>query len=193
MHRRRDLVDRSPRRDLSLHVPRYCTPLPLLSSACSNSERWSTDGLDDPQARSSFGTLGAYAPILVRSILALLWLVILTCASVVSSRSLALCRAFHGAVRKAHTFVRTDQGGGLVVVMLGAIWPSFLNIKNTLPEDLGITTQGMVGFLILWLFQAPLACVPIRKLALFLKIKVCQTTLHSSTCPPREPLRTGHR
>ncbi|TNY18373.1 permease for cytosine/purines, uracil, thiamine, allantoin-domain-containing protein, partial [Rhodotorula diobovata] len=93
-------------------------------------------------ARSSFGTLGAYAPILVRSILALLWLVILT-----------------------------YQGGGLVVVMLGAIWPSFLNIKNTLPEDLGITTQGMVGFLILWLFQAPLACVPIRKLALFLKIK----------------------
>ncbi|GAA5900393.1 hypothetical protein JCM8208_005349 [Rhodotorula glutinis] len=93
-------------------------------------------------ARSSFGMFGAYAPILVRSILALLWLVILT-----------------------------YQGGGIVVVMLGAIWPSFLNIRNTLPEDLGITTQGMVGFLILWLFQAPLACVPVRKLALFFHFK----------------------
>lgn len=37
--------------------------------------------LVDEQARSSFGMFGAYAPILVRSILALLWLVILTCAS----------------------------------------------------------------------------------------------------------------
>ncbi|GAA5920813.1 hypothetical protein JCM3775_003963 [Rhodotorula graminis] len=93
-------------------------------------------------ARSSFGMFGAYAPILVRSILALLWLVILT-----------------------------YQGGGIVVVMLGAIWPSFLNVRNTLPEGLGITTQGMVGFLILWLFQAPLACVPVRKLAIFFHFK----------------------
>ena len=77
--------------------------------------------------------------------------------------------------------LHADQGGGIVVVMLGAIWPSFLNIRNTLPEDLGITTQGMIGFLILWLFQAPLACVPIRKLAPFFHFKVRRSLPPSSS------------
>ncbi|GAA6013384.1 hypothetical protein JCM10207_000877, partial [Rhodosporidiobolus poonsookiae] len=58
-------------------------------------------------ARASFGMYGAYIPILVRSILALLWLVILT-----------------------------YQGGRVTAVMIGAIWPSFLRIENTLPADL---------------------------------------------------------
>ncbi|GAA5886534.1 hypothetical protein JCM6882_001678 [Rhodosporidiobolus microsporus] len=93
-------------------------------------------------ARSSFGMYGAYAPILVRSILALLWLVILT-----------------------------YQGGRITAVMISAIWPSFSRIENTLPEGLGITTQEMVGFLILWVFQAPLACVPVVRLKWFFRIK----------------------
>lgn len=93
-------------------------------------------------ARSSFGMVGAYLPILVRSILALLWLVILT-----------------------------YQGGAVVSVMIRAIWPSFGDIKNTLPEHLGITTQNMIGFLLLWLVQAPLACVPVRRLSIFFTIK----------------------
>ncbi|GAA5948563.1 hypothetical protein JCM21900_005172 [Sporobolomyces salmonicolor] len=93
-------------------------------------------------ARSSFGVVGAYLPILVRSILALLWLVILT-----------------------------YQGGNVVAVMITAIWPSFGRIENTLPENLGITTQEMVGFLLLWLVQAPLACIPVYRLKTFFSIK----------------------
>ncbi|GAA5929763.1 hypothetical protein JCM1841_002640 [Sporobolomyces salmonicolor] len=93
-------------------------------------------------ARSSFGVVGAYLPILVRSILALLWLVILT-----------------------------YQGGNVVAVMITAIWPSFGRIDNTLPENLGITTQEMVGFLLLWLVQAPLACIPVYRLKTFFSIK----------------------
>ncbi|GAA5917236.1 hypothetical protein JCM5296_002403, partial [Sporobolomyces johnsonii] len=93
-------------------------------------------------ARSSFGIVGAYLPILVRSILALLWLVILT-----------------------------YQGGAVVAVMITAIWPSFGRIPNRLPENLGITTQEMVGFLLLWLVQAPLACIPVYRLKTFFSIK----------------------
>ncbi|GAA5852070.1 hypothetical protein JCM8547_000148 [Rhodosporidiobolus lusitaniae] len=93
-------------------------------------------------ARSSFGMYGAYLPILARSILALLWLVILT-----------------------------YQGGRITVVMIGAIWPSFYNVKNTLPPDLGITTQEMIGFFVIWVFQAPLACVPVHKLKWFFLAK----------------------
>ncbi|GAA5899926.1 uncharacterized protein JCM6883_006035 [Sporobolomyces salmoneus] len=93
-------------------------------------------------ARAPFGMVGAYIPIIVRSILALLWLVILT-----------------------------YQGGNVVAVMLGSIWPSFNRIENTLPEGLGITTQSLVGFLLLWLVQAPLACIPIHKIKIFFSIK----------------------
>ncbi|GAA6009146.1 hypothetical protein JCM11491_005769 [Sporobolomyces phaffii] len=93
-------------------------------------------------ARGPFGMIGAYAAIIVRSILALLWLVILT-----------------------------YQGGNVVAVMIGAIWPSYNRIENTLPEGLGITTQTLVGFLLLWLVQAPLACVPIHRIKIFFSIK----------------------
>ncbi|GAA5954119.1 hypothetical protein JCM3765_005295 [Sporobolomyces pararoseus] len=93
-------------------------------------------------ARGPFGMIGAYCAILVRSILALLWLIILT-----------------------------FQGGNVVAVMLGAIWPSYNRIENTLPPHLGITTQSMIGFLLLWLVQAPLACVPVHRIKVFFQIK----------------------
>lgn len=98
-------------------------------------------------ARASFGMYGAYAPILVRSILALLWLVILT-----------------------------YQGGLVTAVMIGAIWPSFLKVKNTLPEGLGIDTQEMIGFFVLFVFQAPLACIPVHKLKWFFSVKAYITS-----------------
>ncbi|GAA5928888.1 hypothetical protein JCM1841_001286 [Sporobolomyces salmonicolor] len=64
-----------------------------------------------------------------------------------------------------------NQGGNVVAVMITAIWPSFGRIKNTLPENLGITTQEMVGFLLSWLVQAPLACIPVYRLKTFFSIK----------------------
>lgn len=39
--------------------------------------------------------------------------------------------------------------------MIGAIWPSFLKLKNEIPESQGITTNGMVSFFLFWLAQIP--------------------------------------
>ena len=47
--------------------------------------------------------------------------------------------------------------------MLTAIFPSYANIKNTLPENLGLTSQGMLGFGIFWCIQTPLCLLPVHK------------------------------
>ena len=39
--------------------------------------------------------------------------------------------------------------------MLGAIWPSFLTMKNHIPESQGIATNTMIAFFLFWLFQIP--------------------------------------
>ncbi|KAI5481372.1 NCS1 allantoate transporter [Pseudohyphozyma bogoriensis] len=92
--------------------------------------------------RASFGMWGGYFAILTRVILALLW----------------LC-------------IQTYQAGNITAVMLTAIWPSYGRIKNTLPEGLGITTQTLVGFVIYWIVQTPLACVPVHKLRYLFRVK----------------------
>ncbi|CEN62715.1 hypothetical protein ASPCAL09347 [Aspergillus calidoustus] len=97
-------------------------------------------------ARASWGFWGSYVPIVSRLILAVFWFA-----------------------------TNSVNGGNSVVVMLGAIWPSFLNIPNGLPEGEGITTQGMVGFLLFWLFQIPFLLVhpnQLRWLFLFKSIIV---------------------
>ncbi|KAJ5658359.1 uncharacterized protein N7484_002008 [Penicillium longicatenatum] len=77
-------------------------------------------------ARASWGFWGSYIPIISRLILAVFWFA-----------------------------TQVVNGGNSVVVMIGAIWPSFLDIPNALPGNADITTQGMVGFFIFWLFQIP--------------------------------------
>jgi NCS1 nucleoside transporter family len=97
-------------------------------------------------ARASWGFWGSYVPIVSRLILAVFWFA-----------------------------TNSVNGGNSVVVMLGAIWPSFLNIPNGLPQGEGITTQGMVGFLLFWLFQIPFLLVhpnQLRWLFLFKSIVV---------------------
>ncbi|BGP19360.1 hypothetical protein JCM10213v2_007449 [Rhodosporidiobolus nylandii] len=69
------------------------------------------------------------------------------------------------------SFASAQQGGRITAVMIGAIWPSFLRLKNTLPEGLGINTQEMIGFFVLFCFQAPLACVPVVRLKWFFAVK----------------------
>lgn len=97
-------------------------------------------------ARASWGFWGSYVPIMSRLILAVFWFA-----------------------------TNCVNGGNSVVVMLGAIWPSFLRIPNGLPEKEGITTQGMVGFFFFWLFQIPFLLVhpnQLRWLFLFKSIIV---------------------
>ncbi|KAJ9204562.1 hypothetical protein DTO164E3_1737 [Paecilomyces variotii] len=77
-------------------------------------------------ARASWGFWGSYIAIISRVILAVFWFAI-----------------------------QNVNGGNAVRVMIGAIWPSFLTIKNTIPENQGITTNGMVSFFLFWLAQIP--------------------------------------
>lgn len=52
-----------------------------------------------------------------------------------------------------------------MTVLLTATWPSFANIPNHIPEDEGITTAGMVGFLLYFLLQLPFLCIPYTKVS----------------------------
>ncbi|MAD86964.1 MAG: hypothetical protein CL912_28745 [Deltaproteobacteria bacterium] len=65
--------------------------------------------------RASFGYYFAYFAIISRAILAMFWL------------------GIQGA-----------SGAQCITVMIEAIWPSYANIKNTIPESQGITSKGMV-------------------------------------------------
>ncbi|KAJ5682256.1 uracil permease [Penicillium macrosclerotiorum] len=93
-------------------------------------------------ARASWGFWGSYIPIVSRLILAVFWFA-----------------------------TQVVNGGNSVAVMIGAIWPSFLDIPNALPDDEGITTQGMVGFLLFWLLQIPFLLVHPSKLRWLFLIK----------------------
>jgi NCS1 family nucleobase:cation symporter-1 len=47
------------------------------------------------------------------------------------------------------------NGANTVLVMLGAIWPSFLTLKNTIPASQGIETNTMISFVLFWIIQLP--------------------------------------
>ena len=81
-------------------------------------------------ARASWGFWGSYIAIVSRVILAVFWFAI-----------------------------QNVNGGNAVRVMLGAIWPSYLTLPNGIPESEGITTNGMIGFLIFWIVQFPFLCI----------------------------------
>ncbi|KAK6383951.1 hypothetical protein LTS17_003243 [Exophiala oligosperma] len=77
-------------------------------------------------ARASWGFWGSYVAIISRAILAIFWFAI-----------------------------QTMNGANTVRVMIGAIWPSFLRLKNHIPESQGIDTATMISFFIFWLIQIP--------------------------------------
>ena len=93
--------------------------------------------------RSSFGYYLAYFCIVSRSILAMFWL------------------GIQGA-----------NGAQCITIMLAAIWPSYSNIKNTLPASAGITTQGMVSYFLFWIIQLPLLLIPPTKLRYLFAVKL---------------------
>ncbi|KAJ3563465.1 hypothetical protein NP233_g8927 [Leucocoprinus birnbaumii] len=47
-------------------------------------------------------------------------------------------------------------GGGMIKVMIGAIWPSFYTMKNHFPATSGMETNDFVSFLIFWLVSLPI-------------------------------------
>lgn len=58
-----------------------------------------------------------------------------------------------------------------MVVLLTAIWPSFANIHDAIPKSQGISTNGMVGFLLYFLLQLPFLCIPYTRVQYFFAIK----------------------
>ncbi|KAJ5229041.1 hypothetical protein N7489_009749 [Penicillium chrysogenum] len=93
-------------------------------------------------ARASWGFWGSYIAIISRVILAIFWFAI-----------------------------QNVNGGNAVRVMIGAIWPSFLDLPNAIPESQGITTAGMVGYLIFWSIQVPFLCMHPNKLRWLFTVK----------------------
>ncbi|ETN41081.1 uncharacterized protein HMPREF1541_03016 [Cyphellophora europaea CBS 101466] len=93
-------------------------------------------------ARMPFGYYFSYFVVLSRCVLAIVWL-----------------------------GVQTTTGGQCMTVLLTAIWPSFRNIPNHIPEDEGITSAGMVGFLLYFLLQLPFLCIPYTKVQYFFAFK----------------------
>ena len=51
------------------------------------------------------------------------------------------------------------NGANTVRVMLGAIWPSFLTLRNDIPVSQGIETNTMICFFLFWLIQIPFLCM----------------------------------
>lgn len=56
-------------------------------------------------------------------------------------------------------------------VLLTAIWPSFARIQNHIPDDEGIKTSGMIGFVLYFLLQIPFLCIPYTKVQYFFGFK----------------------
>ena len=55
--------------------------------------------------------------------------------------------------------------------MIRAIWPSYLEIANHLPESAGITTQQLVSHFLFWSIQFPILLIPPHKLRWFFVFK----------------------
>lgn len=93
-------------------------------------------------ARMPFGYYFSYFVVLSRCVLAIVWL-----------------------------GVQTTTGGQCMTVLLTALWPSFVNIPNHIPVDEGISTGGMIGFLLYFLLQLPFLCIPYTKIQYFFAFK----------------------
>ncbi|KAL2890420.1 NCS1 nucleoside transporter family [Ceratocystis lukuohia] len=85
--------------------------------------------------RAGFGYYFAYYCIVSRAVLAAFWL-----------------------------GVQSVSGSQCITIMLEAIWPSYANIKNHLPDDAGMTTKGMISYFLFWVVQMPMLLIPPRKL-----------------------------
>lgn len=92
--------------------------------------------------RSSFGFFFSWFAIISRCILAIFWLGV-------------------GAV----------TGGQSMQQLINAIWPSFRNVPNHLPENIDMTTAGMCTYIIYFIIQFSFLVVPYTKIRWFFRVK----------------------
>ncbi|KIP05246.1 hypothetical protein PHLGIDRAFT_129026 [Phlebiopsis gigantea 11061_1 CR5-6] len=52
--------------------------------------------------------------------------------------------------------VQSWYGGQMVKVLIGSLWPSFYNMKNHFPSDIGMETNDFVGFIVFYVL-----CIPV--------------------------------
>ncbi|KAE9567129.1 putative permease [Colletotrichum fructicola] len=97
-------------------------------------------------SRASFGYWFSYFAVVSRGILAMFWF-----------------------------GVQTAGGATCVTSVIAAIWPSFKDIPNHLPASAGLTTVGMISYLIYWLIQFPLLLIPTHKLQKMFWVKTFLT------------------
>ncbi|KAH7305529.1 uracil permease [Stachybotrys elegans] len=97
-------------------------------------------------SRASFGYWFSYFAVISRGVLAMFWF-----------------------------GVQTASGATCVTAVITSIWPSYRNLPNHLPESAGLTTAGMVSYLIYWLIQFPLLLIPTHKLQHLFMVKTILT------------------
>ncbi|ORX95917.1 permease for cytosine/purines, uracil, thiamine, allantoin-domain-containing protein [Clohesyomyces aquaticus] len=69
-------------------------------------------------------------------------------------------------------------GGQAFVLILNSIFPSFLRMKNTLPESAGITTPGLIGFVLFIILYFPIIYfVPAWKVQKLLEVQIIVATV----------------
>ncbi|KAK9475927.1 permease for cytosine/purines, uracil, thiamine, allantoin-domain-containing protein [Lipomyces japonicus] len=73
--------------------------------------------------------------------------------------------------------ISTYTGAECVRSMIYAIWPSFHNVKNTLPVSAHIDTQFMISYFIYFISILPLHYVPIHKIRFLFTIKAIITPI----------------
>lgn len=91
--------------------------------------------------RASFGVWGALWPVFNRAAMAAIW---------------------YG--------VQGWIGGECVTLMISSIWPSYSNLKNSIPGS-GTTTQGFVSFFLFWLCSLPAIWFPVHKIRHLFTVK----------------------
>ncbi|KAG7442883.1 uncharacterized protein BT62DRAFT_996360 [Guyanagaster necrorhizus] len=92
--------------------------------------------------RASWGMWGSYMAVSMRAIICVIW-----------------------------NGVNTFYAGRMVDVCLQCIWPSWANVKNTLPESSGITTRQLGSFIIAWFVFQCLTFFHPRDLRVFYAVK----------------------
>ncbi|GAA5825919.1 hypothetical protein JCM5353_004554 [Sporobolomyces roseus] len=79
--------------------------------------------------------------------------------------------------------VETYNGGLAMTQLLYAIWPSYIDIPNRLPESAGISTADMTSYFLFWLIQLPFFFINSNhlKYAFMLKVFVVPATAIAMT------------
>ncbi|KAL4943579.1 permease for cytosine/purines, uracil, thiamine, allantoin-domain-containing protein [Aspergillus oleicola] len=109
--------------------------------------------------RSSFGVWGSLWPVLNRTVMAIIWYGV---QSYIGGE-------IHASSRGTKTL--TYLSGQCITLMIRAIWPSYENIPNGIPESSGVDTKNFVSFFLFWLLSLPALWFPVHQLRHLFTVK----------------------